>query len=94
MHPGTLDDLSTAFGGDAQLAVAAAVGRTAVANWRKRGGVPPSRWAAIVAGAAERGLSGITFEYMAGLQRPSQRVNPTSGKGACHDSGATRRMAA
>jgi hypothetical protein len=85
MHRDWLDDLSDSFGGAEELRRAAGVGRTALANWRRRGFVPSKHWAKLAEYAREKGIRGVTLESLAGLSaKPSQFVNINSQEAGCH----------
>jgi hypothetical protein len=65
----TPTDLIGRLGGPAVMA-AAGVGRTALANWRARGGIPPRHWPALVDLASARGIEGVTWETLRRLSAP------------------------
>lgn len=55
-----------ALGGTGAVAGALVQSDSTVSSWRTRG-IPAGHWAAVVAMAADRGVSGITLEVLAAL---------------------------
>lgn len=55
-----------ALGGTGAVAGALGQSDSTVSSWRTRG-IPAGHWAAVVALAAERGVSDVTLEVLAGL---------------------------
>lgn len=58
-----------ALGGTGVVAEALKQSDSTVSGWQSpdRRGIPAAHWAAIVALAADRGVSGVTLEVLAGL---------------------------
>lgn len=70
----TFDDLISAFGGALRMGAALGVGRTAIANWRARGRIPPAQWPGIVDAAAAGGIGGVSYEVLRRLSfAPARR---------------------
>ena len=59
------------------MAAALRVGRTCLANWPKRGRIPPAQWPAIVDAANSLGLAGVTYDVLRGIE-----FRPLSPEGA------------
>jgi hypothetical protein len=60
------ETIIVALGGTGAVAAALGKSDSTVSSWRTRG-IPAGHWAAVVALAAEREVSGITLEILADL---------------------------
>ncbi|WP_371737713.1 carph-isopro domain-containing protein [Magnetospirillum sp. UT-4] len=73
----TFDDLVRSFGGPARMAETLGLVRTAIPNWRRRGRIPPSQWAAIVDAAEALGIPGVSYDALRHIRympEPAQEV--------------------
>jgi len=66
-----------ALGGTGVVAGALEQWDSTVSGWQTRG-IPASRWAAVVALASERGVSGITLEVLA--EMAARKVEPSTAE--------------
>lgn len=74
----TMDDwksIIVALGGTGVVAEALEQWDSTVSGWQTRG-VPATRWAALVALASERGVTGVTLEALADLA--ARKLRPSS----------------
>lgn len=71
--PRSVAELIDAFGGNTAFAKVIGKGPSTAGEQKRNGSVPVEYWDLVIAGAAELGVSGVTYEALARMHIPEDR---------------------
>lgn len=71
--PTTVGELIDAFGGPAKFARVIGKGASTASEQKRSGSIPTEYWDLIIAGAAEAGVPGVTWESLGRMHVPAER---------------------
>jgi hypothetical protein len=72
-----VSDLFDAFGGQAAVARVLNVGASTASEMKRRQSIPAEYWPELVSEASRRGISGVTFEWLAVIYARGRGRLPT-----------------
>lgn len=71
-HPLSVPDLINRFGGNAAFAAVIGKAPSTASEMKRRGSIPVDYWPAVISAAADKGISGVTAEWLMWAHAPAE----------------------